>query len=139
MRKILLISLALLVLPVLPALLTYAVHPERPQYRSPAALAEGEVLLAEASGWENVLWLDARSAEQFTGGHIPGALLLNEDAWDDLLGPVLMEWTPDRPVVVYCSTQECAASHQVAGRLREQAGMENVHVLKGGWEAWQTR
>ncbi|MBI4023445.1 MAG: hypothetical protein HY360_00595 [Verrucomicrobia bacterium] len=37
---------------------------------------------------------------------------------------------------IYCGGQECQASRQVAGRLRE-SGIEPVYVLKGGWDAWR--
>ncbi|MBI4025525.1 MAG: rhodanese-like domain-containing protein [Verrucomicrobia bacterium] len=88
--------------------------------------------------WKNpaVLWVDARSAKEFEQGHIPGAMRLNEDAWEELLAPFLEAWSAPRPVVVYCGDQPCEASRHVAGRLRD-AGIKPVYVLKGGWDAWQ--
>jgi len=61
---------------------------------------------------------------------------LNEDRWNDLIGPFLATWTPDKKVVVYCSSQSCNASREVARRLRDEAGLKDVFVLQGGWEAW---
>jgi rhodanese-related sulfurtransferase len=49
---------------------------------------------------------------------------------------MLAAWSPENRTVVYCSSQSCAASHEVARRLREEAGLDNVYVLHGGWEAW---
>jgi rhodanese-related sulfurtransferase len=49
---------------------------------------------------------------------------------------MLNTWSPDKRTVVYCSTQACHASHEVAKRLREEAGLQNVYVLHGGWEKW---
>ncbi len=96
------------------------------------------VTLAQAKAWGSAaLWLDARSEEQFTRGHVPGAMLLNEDDWHSLLPPVLGAWSPERKLVVYCSRQTCDASHVVAERLRKEAGLPNVYVLEGGWEEWE--
>jgi len=102
------------------------------------ALGKDEVELAQAQSWgESVLWVDARPDAQFEAAHIPNAMQLNEDRWDELLQPLLAIWSPERKVIVYCSSLSCAASHEVARRLREQAGLTNVFVLHNGWEAWQ--
>ena len=96
------------------------------------------VSLAQAESWdERVLWLDARPEEQFARGHVPGALPLNEDHWDEQLRMMLTAWSPERKVVVYCSRQSCNTSHEVAERLRKEAGLKNVYVLEGGWEEWE--
>ena len=98
------------------------------------------VSLAEAESWgEKVLWLDARPDDQFARGHIPGALQLNEDQWDPLLREMLTAWSPERKIVVYCSRKSCNLSHEVAERLRKDAGLTNVFVLGGGWEEWEQR
>jgi rhodanese-related sulfurtransferase len=102
------------------------------------ALAEDEVEVAEARAWgEGVLWVDARPQEQFESGHIAGAIPLNEDRWNELLPPMLAVWSPEKRVIVYCSSKSCAASHGVAKRLRSEAQLKNVFVLHGGWESWQ--
>lgn len=97
-----------------------------------------EVKLAQAQAWgDAVLWVDARPQEEFEKGHVPGALLLNEDDWNGLLPAVLAAWKPAGKVVVYCSRESCNASHGVAERLRNEAGLKNVYVLPGGWEEWE--
>jgi rhodanese-related sulfurtransferase len=96
------------------------------------------VTMAQATDWgDAVLWIDARSEEQFASGHVPGALRLNEDEWNTLLPQVLAAWSPERKLVVYCSRQSCNLSHEVAERLRKEAGLKNIFVLQGGWEEWQ--
>lgn len=96
------------------------------------------VSLAQAKGWGvNALWLDARPEEQYASGHVPGAMLLNEDRWNTLLPEVLAVWSPERKLVVYCSQVTCNASHAVAERLRQEAQLKNVYVLQGGWEEWK--
>lgn len=118
-----------------PALATAVFHPKRPVWHA-EALKPNEVSLADVLRWkEPTLWVDARSVKTYEAGHIPGAMLLNEDHWDHLLDGVLEAWHPSQSVVVYCDSRECQSSERVAARLRE-AGVEPVFVLKGGWEAW---
>jgi rhodanese-related sulfurtransferase len=102
-----------------------------------AALGKDEVRLEDARAWgDATLWVDARPTEQFEAAHIPGAISLNEDRWGELLPQMLAAWSPDKRTVVYCSTQSCALSREVARRLRDEAGLKDVYVLHGGWEAW---
>ena len=101
------------------------------------AVASDEVTLRDALAWgDSLLWVDARPDEQYASEHIPGAILLNEDRWSELLPQFLTTWSPEKKTVVYCSSQSCAASHEVARRLREEAGLKNIFVLHGGWETW---
>ncbi len=96
-----------------------------------------EVDVRTAQEWQ-ALWLDARPGEDFQREHAPGAMPLNAENWDELLPDVLKAWTPGRKLIVYCSAQSCDASREVARRLREEAGLKDVFVLTGGWEAWKT-
>jgi len=105
-------------------------------WQSPVPVSE-IVTLTQARSWgENAIWVDARPDEEFAHEHVPGAILLNEDHWNDLVGPFLATWSPDKKVVVYCSSQSCNASREVARRLRDEAQLKNVFVLEGGWEEW---
>lgn len=101
----------------------------------PWNVAEGEIELSGVAALGEVLWVDARTEEDFLRRHLPGALLLNEDAWEDGFGPLLERWTPEMAIVVYCSSQSCLRSHHVAERLRSELGAERVFALQGGWEA----
>lgn len=97
------------------------------------------VTVVQARAWgENAIWIDARPDEEFARDHVPGALSLNEDRWNELLPQFLVVWSPEKKIVVYCSSQSCNASREVAHRLRNQAQppMQNVFVLEGGWEEW---
>ena len=129
-------ALLLVALAFLPAIGQAIYYGDRVSWDKPA-VAKDEVELAQAESWgANVLWLDARPDAQFEQQHIPDALSLNEDRWSELLPKAISAWSPNKRIVVYCSSQSCAASHEVARRLREEAGLENVFVLHGGWEAW---
>jgi rhodanese-related sulfurtransferase len=126
--------IAILALALLPAFASGLWHPRRPAWQS------DEVTVAAASGWgERVLWVDARPDADFARAHIPGAVSLNEDRWDELLPGVLDHWDATRKTVVYCSSLSCQASREVARRLREEVNLPNVFVLEGGWEAWVKR
>jgi 3-mercaptopyruvate sulfurtransferase SseA len=83
------------------------------------------------------LVVDARSHELYQEAHVPGAVLLSEEAWDASLPEFLMQWYPDRPVVIYCGVQACAASKRVALRLLADLPEARVYVLKGGFPAWK--
>jgi len=85
---------------------------------------------------ENVTWVDARPDNEYQQDHVPGAISLNEDHWNELLPQFLGQWSPDKKVVVYCSTKSCNLAGDVARRLREEAQLKNVFVLEGGWEEW---
>ena len=108
------------------------------QWRKQEPLAPGEVRLATARLWgDQVQWVDARSRAKYERTHIPGALLLNEDEWDKLVGPFLDAWDADKTLVVYCDGGSCEASQAVAERIRNELKIGGVYVLKGGWAAWE--
>jgi len=103
-----------------------------------SAIAPSEmVTVEEAHAWGNsAIWVDARPDDEFASDHVPGAISLNEDRWNELLPQFLVVWSPGKKIVVYCSSLSCNASREVARRLRKEAQLPDVFVLKGGWEAW---
>src|SRR5213596_3815133 len=102
-----------------------------------AILPSESVTVDQARAWgENTIWVDARPDEEFERDHVPGAIALNEDRWNELLPQFLAVWSPGKKVVVYCSSLSCNASREVARRLRMEAQLPDVFVLEGGWEAW---
>jgi len=136
MRGVLRQTFALLGLAFLPAIGQAVYERERVAW-SEQAMTEDEVTVEQARAWgDSVLWVDARPEEQFQQQHIPGAILLNEDRWQELLPEMLNTWSPEKRTVVYCSTQSCSLSHAVARRLRDEAQLKNIYVLHGGWQKW---
>jgi rhodanese-related sulfurtransferase len=105
-------------------------------WQSPVPTSQIVSVTQARSMGENVIWVDARPSDEFGQSHIPGAISLNEDAWNELLPEFLGQWSPDKRVIVYCSAKSCNAAAEVARRLREEAGLQDVFVLDGGWEAW---
>jgi rhodanese-related sulfurtransferase len=103
-----------------------------------SAIAPSEmVTVDQARAWgDSAMWVDARPDDEFARDHVPGALSLNEDRWNDSLPQFLAVWSPGKKIVVYCSSLSCNASREVARRLRKEAELSDVFVLEGGWEAW---
>ena len=115
---------------------------DKVSWQTPVPASE-MVTVEQARAWgDNALWVDARPEEEFSHDHVPGALLLNEDRWNELLPPFLAAWSPEKKIVVYCSTQSCNLALEVAKRLRnevqlkDEKGGNSVFVLQGGWEEW---
>jgi Rhodanese-like domain. len=129
-------ALILLCVAAVPAALQAFYLRDRISWIHPPAANEMAVTEAAALG-PAVMWIDARSEEEFAAGHVNGAMLLNAEQWDSLLPEVLNAWSPGKVVVVYCSKQTCGASLEIARRLHDEANLPDVFVLRGGWEAWQ--
>jgi rhodanese-related sulfurtransferase len=129
-------ALILAALALVPGLGQAIYFRDRVSWRSPIPASE-MITVTQARAWGgNAIWVDARPDEEFARDHVPGALSLNEDRWNELLPQFLAAWSPEKKIVVYCSSQSCNASRQVAHRLRKEAQLPNVFVLKGGWEEW---
>ena len=131
-------ALILVALAFLPGIGQAIYFRDKVSWKLPVPASE-MVTVVQARAWgENAIWIDARSDEEFARDHVPGALSLNEDRWNELLPQFLAVWSPEKKIVVYCSSQSCNASREVAHRLRNQAQppMQNVFVLEGGWEEW---
>jgi rhodanese-related sulfurtransferase len=112
---------------------------DKVSWQSPIPTSE-MVTVTQASAWGgNAIWVDARPDVEFERDHVPGAVQLNEDRWNELLPQFLAAWSPEKRVVIYCSSQSCNASREVARRLRNEAQLKNVFVLQGGWEEWLKR
>ncbi len=129
-------ALALIGLAFLPGIGQALYFHDRVSWQSPIPPSE-LVTVEQARAWgENAIWVDARSDVEFAPDHVPGAILLNEDRWNELLPQFLAAWSPEKKVVVYCSSQSCNLAMEVARRLRNEAQLKNVFVLQGGWEEW---
>jgi rhodanese-related sulfurtransferase len=129
-------ALLLAALALLPGIGEAIYFRDKVSWRSPIPASE-MVTLTQARAWdENTIWVDARPDTEFEREHIPGAVLLNEDRWNELLPQFLTMWSPEKRVIVYCSSRSCNASREVARRLRDEAQLKNVFVLQGGWEEW---
>lgn len=129
-------ALVLAALSLLPAVGEAIYFRGKISWQSPIPPSE-MVSVDQARAWGgNVIWVDARPDAEFARDHVPGAVSLNEDRWNELLPQFLAAWSPGKKVVVYCSTESCDLAREAAERLRKEAQIPEVFVLEGGWEAW---
>jgi rhodanese-related sulfurtransferase len=79
---------------------------------------------------DNLVVVDVRAAEDYAKGHIPGAINIPKERWDNPQG-----LRKDKTNVVYCYTQQChlAANACVRFASRDFPVME----LEGGFETWK--
>lgn len=120
---------------------THAWHPRAPAlYLVEGPLRDDEVSLKVIQQrWQGkVLWIDARIQEQYDAEHIPGAVLLNEQHFEEqLFGLLDTLQTNKKPIILYCNAAKCDASRKILERLKQTLSIENAFVLKGGWNAWR--
>ena len=138
MRLLLRQSLLLLGLAFLPAVGQALYFRDHVSWQS--RVAESDMISVDrARDWGGkAIWIDARPEADFERDHVPGAILLNEDRWNELLPQFLQqEWSPEKMIIVYCGAESCNLAGDVARRLREEAKLPNqIRVLKDGWEGW---
>ncbi|MEJ2200646.1 MAG: rhodanese-like domain-containing protein [Desulfuromonadaceae bacterium] len=96
------------------------------------------VLLADIRELQRTgaLLVDARTAESYDEGHLPGALSLPLGELDDRLGPFVNEFPKETTLIIYCSGFGCPDSFDVGVRLLE-AGYGDVRVYEGGFPEWR--
>ncbi len=120
---------------------THVWHPRAPAlYLVEEPLRDDEVSLKVIQQrWQGkVLWIDARIQEQYEAEHIPGAVLLNEQHFEEqLFGLLDTLQTNKKPIILYCNAAKCDASRKILERLKQMLSIENAFVLKGGWNAWK--
>ena len=129
-------ALLLIALASVPAVGEAIYFRDKVSWQSPDRSSE-MVTLDQAQSWgADAIWVDARPDNEFEQDHVLGAIPLNEDRWNELLPTLLARWSLEKKIVVYCNSQSCNASREVARRLRDEAGLKDVFVLRGGWEEW---
>jgi rhodanese-related sulfurtransferase len=134
-------ALVLILLSLAGAAGTHYLHPRAPAwYLSEAPLEDDEVSMASITErWEgDVFWIDARVSEQFEAEHVPGAISLNEQNFVQTLFDHLERLQDNaKPIILYCGSEKCQASKKIKQALLERLPLENVFILKGGWQAWK--
>jgi len=128
----------LLALTLVAAVGTKQLHPRPPAWKLHSAgeydpyQVSMEQITTDYGG--DVIWIDARKGEDFEAGHVPKAINLSQEAWNDQLFEHLDTLSSSlKPIVVYCDGEECALSKKVAQELRE-LGLSEVYYIKGGWK-----
>jgi len=107
--------------------------PEIPDAGRPVQIELGA--LARYVERDAALVVDARAADEYAAGHVPGAVNLPyEQAVTD---PALLESleTAGRPIITYCGGGTCEESLSLAWEI-VGAGHARVAVYVGGWPEW---
>jgi rhodanese-related sulfurtransferase len=108
--------------------------PNIPDSREP--LEAGYATIKALHVAQAALFVDARSAQEYAEGHIPGAVNLPFD--DVFKKPELAKSIANggRPIVTYCGGGDCELSKSLAFALIE-AGQRKVLVFLGGLPGWK--
>lgn len=89
--------------------------------------------------WENAsgLVLDARPEIFHRLGHVPGALSLARDDFENAYTQLREQLERDKtqPLAVYCASASCQDSELVKNSL-VALGYTNIAIFKGGWSEW---
>ena len=83
-----------------------------------------------------VLFLDARSPEDFQKGHIKGAVNLPDYRFDEVFGRVAAQLDEAEGIITYCDGEECVLGLNLARKL-SRLGYNNVTYISNGWTTWQ--
>jgi rhodanese-related sulfurtransferase len=81
------------------------------------------------------LFVDARPANAYVRGRIPGAVNFPEEDFDARIKAFKDTVPLDKPLVTYCSGAECQASELLSKELLK-AGYKYIHWFQGGWYEW---
>jgi rhodanese-related sulfurtransferase len=86
----------------------------------------------------NVMILDVREPDEFSQGHLPGAVNIPRGFLEvkaDLIHPKKDSRLADRtvPIIAYCGGGHRSA---LAADTLQQMGFESVKSMRGGWTAW---
>lgn len=121
-------SVIFLAVPLIPVLLAGWLHPERPDWK--LLIHPIPVLDRVAVRNDRILWIDARTADEFRRGHRAGAINLHMANWEEALPVLIDQWTPERPIIVYGDDARFMQIRQVARRLRRELDVKTVSIFR---------
>lgn len=86
------------------------------------------------------VFVDARSAEKWAAGHIPGALQLDHYHYESTIESVMAAIQTAGKVVVYCHGKDCTDS-ELCAQLLKNFGVDPtiLGVYLGGYATWVER
>jgi rhodanese-related sulfurtransferase len=105
-----------------------------PEWASKNYLEVGTPVVQAAFKNNSALLMDARPMPKFLAESIPGALYMNDEELDKLVGRFPAD--KDTSIIAFCAGYECHKSHVVARKLLE-LGYKKVSVYAGGLPAWK--
>lgn len=77
--------------------------------------------------------LDVREADEYAGGHIPGAIHMSRGMLEFKLSSNSALSARDLSIILYCKTSGRAA---LAAKSLHEMGYQNVQSIAGGYDAW---
>lgn len=92
-------------------------------------------IAAQATGEGKAAFLDARFAEDYSAGHLPGAINLPISASLAVEEEAVSALDIHEPVIVYCQSESCPFSDMIARRLQGR-GFSDVKIFVDGWRGW---
>ncbi len=99
-------------------------------FEAKMSFSTGPVELERMMKTGEVNIIDVRAAEDYAGGHIPGAVNLPKDQWDTLKG-----LRKDKTNVLYCYSIVCHLAATAAVEFASKG--YPVMELDGGWGWWK--
>lgn len=85
----------------------------------------------QASG--QIVLIDARLAETYALSRIPGAVSLPAYSPVEQLQAFAAKYPQNTRFVIYCNSETCDMSHELAGKLARQFGYTNLALMPGGF------
>jgi len=79
------------------------------------------------------VFIDARSIDSYRNGHIKNAL--PSLPYQKLIDDIFDKFGFDSPLIVYCDSDNCDLSEELAYRLMMD-GFTNIYVFSSGWDHW---
>lgn len=80
--------------------------------------------------------IDARQAEQYQKGHIPGAINIFALDEPDYKVPKILDLPQNKKIIVYCDGGNCDLSLELSKELKKVFGFKQVFLYEAGWEEW---
>ena len=96
------------------------------------AWAEVKPLLAKGE----ILLVDARDTLAYEAGHIPGAVSLPMDTFNERIAAFTANVPQTKPLVIYCASIRCRLAHEEAALLGAQFGYADVREMPCGYAEW---
>ena len=80
-----------------------------------------------------IVLIDARLAETYALSRIPGAISLPAYSPVAELQAFAAKFSRDTRFVIYCNSETCDMSHELAAKLAQQYGYTNLALMPGGF------
>jgi rhodanese-related sulfurtransferase len=92
----------------------------------------------EAHEKGEALFVDARDADFFKQGHIPGAINLPVKDYESVFPELQEQLTAAPRVITYCDGASCDMSVELTEKLLF-AGLDRIEIFTGGIQQWKAK